>query len=230
MNSVSKIWDAMQKDDMKINIKPSRLFAKYYVQKRNMLSNRISVQEDSSQDTILLSTSTNMSNRNNNTNKNNNNTSNNTTTTTTTNNNNNNKRKEIDRVDQSFEQRYIDQLGPLAMTQKYEDIAEQQKKRLWKETINLQKRFSAEIEESFRMEHTIMSISTLVSEFANFIEGQTSLVEEIADVAQETTNSVQSADQELLIIVERTQSQNWNMIILICSLSLLLLLLHFITP
>jgi hypothetical protein len=70
----------------------------------------------------------------------------------------------------------------------------------------------------------------LVAEFASLLDGQSGIVEDIGETAREVTQSVQSADDELLLTIERTQSQQWNMVILLFTLSFLLLTLHVITP
>jgi NTP pyrophosphatase (non-canonical NTP hydrolase) len=132
--------------------------------------------------------------------------------------------------DKSFAQRYIDEIAPPAKMQQYLNIANQQKNLLFKETNFLKKKFSQDLLESERLESTVLGISGLVSEFAGLLEGQSSIVEEIGDIAKDVTNSVKDADQELLLTLERTQSQQWNMITLIFILSVMLLILHIITP
>lgn len=133
-------------------------------------------------------------------------------------------------VDVSFAQRYADEIAPPAKMKEYENIAQKQRHLLFKETQSLQKRFSQDFEESVRLEQTVLGISSLVAEFASLLDGQSGIVEDIGETAREVTQSVQSADDELLLTIERTQSQQWNMVILLFTLSLLLLTLHVITP
>lgn len=133
-------------------------------------------------------------------------------------------------VDISFAQRYADEIAPPAKMKEYENIAQKQRHLLFKETQSLQKRFSQDFEESARLEQTVLGISSLVAEFASLLDSQSGIVEDVGETAREVTQSVQSADDELLLTIERTQSQQWNMVILLFTLSLLLLTLHVITP
>ncbi len=75
-----------------------------------------------------------------------------------------------------------------------------------------------------------MNISSLVGEFATLIQSQTEIVENIGDATDEVTKSIKKADDELLSTVERTQSQQWNMMIVISIFTTLLLLLHILSP
>lgn len=131
---------------------------------------------------------------------------------------------------EGFAQRYIDEIAPKAKMQLYEHIANQQKKALFKETQSLQQRFSEDMAVSMQIERTVMSVSKMVTEFAGLLEGQSGAVENIGDVAKDVKEAMKVADQELLVTLERTQSQSWSTIILTITLSLVMLVFHFITP
>jgi len=90
--------------------------------------------------------------------------------------------------------------------------------------------YSEEIQESQRMERTMNNITSMISEFVQLIESQTVYVDAIGEVSQDTTASVKSADAELLLTLERTQSHQWSMILFILGMALLLLLLDFLSP
>ena len=132
--------------------------------------------------------------------------------------------------DELFAQRYIDEIAPPSKMKEYQAIADQQRSALMKETKNLQARFSEDMLLSLKLEQTVMGISQMVTEFATLLESQSPMVEDIGEVAKDVKASMKSADEELLVTLERTQSQNWNMIILVLTLSVLLLILHVVTP
>jgi hypothetical protein len=132
--------------------------------------------------------------------------------------------------DEHFAQRYIDEIAPPSKMKEYQAIADQQRSALMKETKNLQARFSEDMLLSLKLEQTVMGISQMVTEFATLLESQSPMVEDIGEVAKDVKASMKSADEELLVTLERTQSQNWNMIILVLTLSVLLLILHVVTP
>lgn len=136
----------------------------------------------------------------------------------------------LPRADAAFAQRYIDEIAPTKKLKEYEDLAAAQRSKLLQESRALQRRFSEEVAQSHHMEHTVLGISSLVSEFAAMIEEQTDVVQGVGQVAREVTQSVQLTDEQLLLTLERTQSHQWSMIFLTLGMSVLLLLLHFITP
>lgn len=138
--------------------------------------------------------------------------------------------KLINPPDQSFAQRFVDDIAPPLKMREYERVATEQKDLLMKESQSLQRKFSHDMQQSHQIESTVMSLSSMVAEFANLIDSQSELVEGVGDAAKDTTHSVKLADQELLMTIERSHSYQWSMILLIFGASLLLLFLHIITP
>ncbi len=138
--------------------------------------------------------------------------------------------KLINPPDQSFAQRFVDDIAPPLKMREYERVATEQKDLLMKESQSLQRKFSHDMQQSHQIESTVMSLSSMVAEFANLIDSQSELVEGVGDAAKDTTQSVKLADQELLMTIERSHSYQWSMILLIFGASLLLLFLHIITP
>lgn len=130
----------------------------------------------------------------------------------------------------TFAQRYIDEIASQSKLTEYESVARKQKESLLKEARILKVRFSEEIRESQKMERTVGNISSMINEFSQLIEAQSGLVGTIAEVSQDTTASVKSTDAELLLTLERSQSQQYSMIFFILGMSFLLLLLDFLTP
>lgn len=133
-------------------------------------------------------------------------------------------------TENTFAQRYIDEVASRSKLREYDAIAAKQRDALVREAKVLKVKFSEEIEESQKMERTVTNISSLISEFVQLIESQSALVDTIGEVSQDTTASVKSADQELLLTLERSQSHQWSMIMFVAGMALLLLLLDFLSP
>ena len=131
---------------------------------------------------------------------------------------------------ETFAQRYIDEIAPQSKMREYEAVAVKQKEVLVREARQLKVRYSEDIQESQRMERTMNNITSMISEFVQLIESQTLYVDAIGEVSQDTTASVKSADAELLLTLERTQSHQWSMISFIVGMALLLLLIDFLSP
>ena len=133
-------------------------------------------------------------------------------------------------ANETFAQRYIDEIAPQSKMREYEAVAVKQKEVLVREARQLKVRYSEDIQESQRMERTMNNITSMISEFVQLIESQTVYVDAIGEVSQDTTASVKSADAELLLTLERTQSHQWSMISFIVGMALLLLLIDFLSP
>lgn len=133
-------------------------------------------------------------------------------------------------ANETFAQRYIDEIAPQSKMREYEAVAVQQKDVLLREARQLKVRYSEDIQESQRMERTMNNITSMISEFVQLIESQTVYVDAIGEVSQDTTSAVKSADAELLLTLERTQSHQWSMISFIVGMALLLLVLDFLSP
>ena len=80
------------------------------------------------------------------------------------------------------------------------------------------------------MERMVNNISSMINEFVQLIESQSAMVDTIGEVSQDATESVKSTDAELLLTLERSQSHQYSMIFFIVGMSVLLLLLDFLTP
>jgi hypothetical protein len=130
----------------------------------------------------------------------------------------------------TFAQRYMDEVAPSTKMREYDTIASKQKEALVKEARILKAKFSEEIQESQKMERTVNNISSMISEFVQLIESQSAMVDTIGEVSQDTSASVKSADAELLLTLERSQSHQWSMLLFIAGMACLLLLLDFMSP
>jgi Fe2+ transport system protein B len=135
-----------------------------------------------------------------------------------------------EKLENSFAQRYIDEIASKTKMKEYQTIAVKEKENLLKEAKLLHHKYNTEVIQSQQIENTVMNISSLVGEFATLIQSQSHIVETIGETTEDVSKNVKSTDDELLTTIERSQSHSWNMIVLILFFSFLLFLLHFITP
>ena len=142
-----------------------------------------------------------------------------TTTITTTN-----------QQENTFAQRYIDEIASHTKLKEYNSIALKQKDELLKETKILKVKYSEDIQESQKMERTVSNISSLIHEFVQLIDSQSEIVNVIGEVSQDTTESVKNTDKELILTLERSSSHQWSMISFILIMAILLLVLDFLSP
>lgn len=70
----------------------------------------------------------------------------------------------------------------------------------------------------------------MLSEFVRILNTQTDHVEDIFDQGEATVSSVSKSNQELQTTIDRSRSNQWNMIALTWALIILLLILDAITP
>lgn len=138
--------------------------------------------------------------------------------------------KLISAPDKSFAERFVDEIAPPSKMREYEQVATQQKDLLLRESKSLQRKFSQDMAQSQQIENSVMSLSSMIAEFATLIESQSEIVGDVGEAAKDATHSVKLADQELLSTIERSQSYQWSMIALIFGASFLLMFLHFISP
>ena len=130
----------------------------------------------------------------------------------------------------TFAQRYIDEIASHTKLKEYNSIALKQKDELLKETKILKVKYSEDIQESQKMERTVSNISSLIHEFVQLIDSQSEIVNVIGEVSQDTTESVKNTDKELILTLERSSSHQWSMISFILIMAILLLVLDFLSP
>ena len=129
-----------------------------------------------------------------------------------------------------FAQRFVDEIAPANKMREYENIAFVQKNSLLKESAILQQRYSENVLESQKMERSVLGISSMITEFLSMLEEQSEQIEDMNETSKEATKSVRGTDAELKLTIQRSESHQWNMVILINGLAIMLLLLHFLTP
>jgi t-SNARE complex subunit (syntaxin) len=124
----------------------------------------------------------------------------------------------------------LDEVAPSKKLREYEAVALRHKDTLLKEAKILKVQFSEDMQHAQSMERTVSDITYMMGEFAQMIGAQSEVVETIGEVSKDSTESVRRTDEELLLTLERTQSHQWSMISLVLGLSVLLLLLDYLSP
>eukprot|EP01040_Poterioochromonas_malhamensis_P012997 gene12997-14250_t len=212
LNKFTRLWDRMQKESKKYHHTPFRLFSYLYQDTKSITvfqrdgddrvassSSQTRVLQPHDQLSLLQETAdSNEKSKGKSSSQSSRNTSN--------------------QLENSFAQRYIDEIATKQKMKEYQSIATKEKENLLKEAKLLHHKYNVEVIQSQQIENTVMNISSLVGEFATLIQSQTEIVENIGDATDEVTKSIKKADDELLSTVERTQSQQWNMMIVISSI------------
>jgi ABC-type Na+ efflux pump permease subunit len=131
---------------------------------------------------------------------------------------------------QSFVDRYESEVAPPAKLKEYQSIASKHKSILLKESKMLQAQYSEDLREAHKMEITVTQISSYLAEFVQILHSQRDAVEDIHSASKTATQHVKQTDSELTTTIERTESHQRSIVILVVGLALLLLLLDFVTP
>eukprot|EP01041_Mallomonas_annulata_P006118 gene6118-12385_t len=133
-------------------------------------------------------------------------------------------------VSKSFAERYESEVAAPSKMKEYQIIASKHKISLLKETKQLHEKFSEDRKQAHQMEATVGSISSMLEEFARIIQQQSENVLDIHHASKTATEHVKDTGNQLLLTIERSQSNRRNMVMLIIGLAVLLLLLDFLTP
>ena len=141
--------------------------------------------------------------------------------------NNNNKMKEISK---SFAERYTSEIAPPMKMKEYEAIAIKHKKALLNETKILHEKYSEDRKLAYNMEQTVAGVSGMLDEFVNILQSQSGSIQDINLTSKQATQNVRQTGDQLLLTIERSQSHQRNMVILIICLGILLLILDYISP
>jgi Fe2+ transport system protein B len=224
---MTRLWDKMQKEQKKYNSTPSRLFSYIYKDKPSFHISSASHTDPSLSPPSSLQASDHLSLIQETVQKDEESKERNSSSSSSK------KQSKItieEKLENSFAQRYIDEIASKTKMKEYQAIAIKEKENLLKEAKILHHKYSTEVIQSQQIENTVMNISSLVSEFATLIQSQSHIVESIGETTEDVSKHVKSTDDELLTTIERSQSHSWNMIVLILFFSFLLLLLHVITP
>lgn len=81
-----------------------------------------------------------------------------------------------------------------------------------------------------KIEDSVSTISNMIIDFNSILTSQTDLVEEIEKDTENINEFINDTDKLLLKTLESEQKNSWILIILINTLTVLILLLHFFNP
>lgn len=133
-------------------------------------------------------------------------------------------------LSQSFVERYESEIAPMKVLKEYEKLGEKHKKILLKESKVLQVQYSEELLETTKMEKSVIKISNLLFDFVNILQSQRELIDDVNKCGKTTLAYVNDTDNELLLTIQRSQSHLQSMVVLYIGLSIVLLILDFVTP
>lgn len=129
-----------------------------------------------------------------------------------------------------FSERYESEIANPKQMKQYKDFFEEHKELLVLENKELHEKFSEELAEAQSIEKSVQSIAYLLSDFTRILEQQNENIEDVHTDSKATSAFVHGADEQLLLTIERSKSSQRNMVIVTIGLSILLLLLDYLTP
>lgn len=138
---------------------------------------------------------------------------------------------DVNHKDQSkFSERFSSDIAHPKKMAEYESFAESHRKLLERENKELNEKFSEELEQAHDIESSVASVASLLNDFSRLLEKQSVDIVDIHEDSKTTSNFVKDAEAQLVLTIERSKSSQRNMVIVTIGLSLLLLLLDFLTP
>lgn len=130
----------------------------------------------------------------------------------------------------SFNERYQSEIAPTKKLNQYKEFSLKYEKELLFESKQLQQRHTKELQEVNDMETTINSLHYMMNEFITILQSQEDEVLNIHQTSKNITSSVNEAEKELNLTIERSKSYQMTIVSVIIGLSLFLLLLDSLTP
>lgn len=130
----------------------------------------------------------------------------------------------------NFAERYVSEVAQPKQMRQYQTFFEEHKELLANENKELHDKFSEELDEAQLIERSVQSVAYLLSDFSKILERQGEGIEDVNTDSKAASAFVQSADEQLHLTIERSKSSQRNMVIVTIGLSVLLLLLDFLTP
>lgn len=127
-------------------------------------------------------------------------------------------------------ERYSSEVATVSKLKEYDDVARKQKETLLKENQSLKVKFSQEVLEARQLEKTIVTVSHMISEFIQILHSQSESVQDIHGAGKDATAHVNQVNDELMLTIQRTQSHSSTMILIILSLTVMLIILDYLTP
>ena len=135
-----------------------------------------------------------------------------------------------DTVTADFSTRYEDEIASTAKLHTYRLLGDKHRTTLTAEAKVLQSQFQNELIEARQIEASVYNISNLLTEFSSILQGQSTLVTNLYETTTYTSDFISDTEKELRLTLERSKNSSRNMILLALLLSVLLLLLDWITP
>ena len=135
-----------------------------------------------------------------------------------------------DTVTADFSTRYEDEIASTAKLHTYRLLVDKHRTTLTAEAKVLQSQFHSELVEARQIETSVYNISNLLTEFSSILQGQSTLVTNLYETTTYTSDFITDTEKELRLTLERSKNSSRNMILLALLLSVLLLLLDWITP
>ena len=131
---------------------------------------------------------------------------------------------------QNFAERYVSEVALPKQMATYKNFYEEHSELLSIENKELNEKFSSDLDEARLVERSVQSISHMLNDFSRILEEQSDHLNDVKEDSGATTTFIQDADRELLVTIERSKSSQRNMVIVTLGLSILLLILDYLTP
>jgi len=127
-------------------------------------------------------------------------------------------------------ERYESEIATISKMKEYTDISLTQKEKLFQQNRQMRHKFSEEVLEAKKLENTVSTISSMISEFLEILQSQSETVQDMHKAGKDATAHVEQVDEELVLTIQRTQSHSTMMISVIVFFSILLIFLDYLTP
>ena len=115
-------------------------------------------------------------------------------------------------------------------THVYEELTEAAQEQMQQEAILLQAMVHGDLDSVQKMEHQMVSIATLLTQFSELVSEQSQEVWHIHDTAKETKDNMTKGQEELVTAAEQTHQSHHYMAKAIFVAGCVLLLFHWLRP
>lgn len=129
-----------------------------------------------------------------------------------------------------FSERYTSDIAAPKQMKQYQIFFEARKELFANENKDLREKFSEELHEAESIEQSVQSIATLLSDFSAILEKQSDSMDDVLVDSKTTSAFVSGADEQLRLTIDRSKSSQRSMVIVTIGLSILLLLLDYLSP
>ena len=126
--------------------------------------------------------------------------------------------------------RYTSEIASVSKMKEYNGIALRQREALLQENKSLREKFSEDVQEARKIERSVAVISQTIGEFLQLLQSQSETVSEMHEAGKESTEQLKKVDENLDLTIKRTESHSKMMISIIGIMTVLILLLDYLTP